>query len=259
MDAQALIHGDLHTGSIMVNEQDTKVIDPEFAFYGPMGFDVGTLLANLLLNLCSHTVTANVVKATTQMFDDLGLNRILLYKGAASPANRQSKASEFLVATVERYPGEVTLLATGALTNLYAAYQLDPDFFGKLKSIVLMGVLTEPLPIHGQLLNELNFICDPEAACHILQAEATVTVITGHCCLQALFGKEDFAELERKVHVPAFRYIRDTTALWRKRVSNKFEIDGFYNWDTVAAFYITHPNSSLNVHRTVSPSIGALA
>ncbi|PXW16470.1 S-methyl-5-thioribose kinase [Paraburkholderia caballeronis] len=47
--AETLVHGDLHTGSIMVNETDTYVIDPEFAFYGPIGFDVGALLANLLL------------------------------------------------------------------------------------------------------------------------------------------------------------------------------------------------------------------
>lgn len=47
--AEALIHGDLHTGSIMVNQNETKVIDPEFAFYGPMGFDVGLLLANFFL------------------------------------------------------------------------------------------------------------------------------------------------------------------------------------------------------------------
>ena len=47
--AQTLLHGDLHSGSIMVTEDDTRVIDPEFAFYGPMGFDVGALMANLLL------------------------------------------------------------------------------------------------------------------------------------------------------------------------------------------------------------------
>jgi 5-methylthioribose kinase len=46
---QALIHGDLHTGSIMVTERETRVIDPEFAFYGPMGFDVGAILANLIM------------------------------------------------------------------------------------------------------------------------------------------------------------------------------------------------------------------
>jgi 5-methylthioribose kinase len=52
--AQALIHSDLHTGSIMVNEQDTRVIDPEFSFFGPMGYDIGALLSNLVLNIGAH-------------------------------------------------------------------------------------------------------------------------------------------------------------------------------------------------------------
>lgn len=46
---EALIHGDLHTGSIMVTDTDTRVIDSEWAFYGPMGFDVGAVIGNLLL------------------------------------------------------------------------------------------------------------------------------------------------------------------------------------------------------------------
>lgn len=53
--AEALIHGDLHTGSIMVTDTETKVIDPEFAFYGPMGFDVGAVLANLLMAYFAST------------------------------------------------------------------------------------------------------------------------------------------------------------------------------------------------------------
>lgn len=46
--AQALIHGDLHTGSIFVTQDQTKVIDPEFAYYGPIGYDVGNMIANLV-------------------------------------------------------------------------------------------------------------------------------------------------------------------------------------------------------------------
>ncbi|TCK23455.1 5'-methylthioribose kinase [Ancylobacter aquaticus] len=45
--AQTLLHGDLHTGSIMVSAEDSRVIDAEFATYGPIGFDIGSLLANL--------------------------------------------------------------------------------------------------------------------------------------------------------------------------------------------------------------------
>ena len=52
--SQSLLHGDLHTGSIMVSKNETKIIDPEFAFYGPMGFDIGALIANLLMNYFSQ-------------------------------------------------------------------------------------------------------------------------------------------------------------------------------------------------------------
>ena len=47
---EALLHGDLHTGSVMVTATDTRAIDPEFAFFGPVGFDVGAILANLMLS-----------------------------------------------------------------------------------------------------------------------------------------------------------------------------------------------------------------
>lgn len=44
-----MLHGDLHSGSLMVTPEDTQVIDPEFAIYGPFGFDIGMFMANLLL------------------------------------------------------------------------------------------------------------------------------------------------------------------------------------------------------------------
>jgi 5-methylthioribose kinase len=43
---EALIHGDLHTGSVMVGGGRAAAIDPEFAFYGPVGFDLGALWGN---------------------------------------------------------------------------------------------------------------------------------------------------------------------------------------------------------------------
>lgn len=63
---EALLHADLHTGSIMVTPDQTRVIDPEFAFYGPMGFDVGAFMANLLLAYFSqsgHATKGNDLRA----------------------------------------------------------------------------------------------------------------------------------------------------------------------------------------------------
>lgn len=47
--AQSLIHGDLHTGSVMVTPDDTRVIDGEFAWVGPSGFDVGNFIAHYVM------------------------------------------------------------------------------------------------------------------------------------------------------------------------------------------------------------------
>lgn len=51
--AEALIHGDLHSGSVMVGRRDgadvVKVFDPEFSFVGPIGFDLGLWWANLAI------------------------------------------------------------------------------------------------------------------------------------------------------------------------------------------------------------------
>ncbi|MFN8445203.1 MAG: S-methyl-5-thioribose kinase [Caldilineaceae bacterium] len=53
-NAQALLHNDLHTGSIMLNQHETKMIDPEFAFFGPIAHDVGSYLANLALGYAAQ-------------------------------------------------------------------------------------------------------------------------------------------------------------------------------------------------------------
>ena len=57
-NAQALIHGDLHSGSIFANEEGIRVLDPEFAFYGPMGYDIGNVLGNLFFPWARLAVTA---------------------------------------------------------------------------------------------------------------------------------------------------------------------------------------------------------
>lgn len=51
---QSLIHGDLHFGSVFVSEKDIKVFDPEFCFFGPIGYDLGNLLAHFLLQYAYH-------------------------------------------------------------------------------------------------------------------------------------------------------------------------------------------------------------
>ncbi|WP_417862592.1 S-methyl-5-thioribose kinase [Vreelandella venusta] len=48
-NTETMLHGDLHSGSIMATESDVRVIDPEFSQYGPMAFDLGMAVANFLM------------------------------------------------------------------------------------------------------------------------------------------------------------------------------------------------------------------
>lgn len=58
-NAQALLHGDLHTGSIFINETGIRVFDPEFGFYGPMGYDIGNVIGNLVFPYVVDKVLSN--------------------------------------------------------------------------------------------------------------------------------------------------------------------------------------------------------
>ncbi|MBR0410251.1 MAG: phosphotransferase [Eubacterium sp.] len=46
--ADALIHADFHTSNILASDDEMKVIDMEFSFMGPFGYDLGYLTGNLI-------------------------------------------------------------------------------------------------------------------------------------------------------------------------------------------------------------------
>lgn len=72
--AEALLHGDIHSGSIFVAEESLKAIDAEFGYFGPIGFDVGTAIGNLLLNFCGlpgHLGIRDAAAAREQRLRDI--------------------------------------------------------------------------------------------------------------------------------------------------------------------------------------------
>jgi purine nucleosidase len=53
-------------------------------------------------------------------------------------------AANFLIRTVRQFPGQVTIIATGPLTNLALAQRLDPEFAANAKELVIMGGSLNP-------------------------------------------------------------------------------------------------------------------
>ena len=172
--------------------------------FGVEGCDVDDGLALLYLLGCEeaqlHGITATygnsrletVYETVCGMLADLSRSDIPVKRGGSRPGQYDSEAADYLAGMADRYPGELSVLATGSLTNLQGAYVRDPLFFEKVKEIVLMGGITSPLIFPGNVMKELNFSCDPHASCNVLKYGRRLSVITGNNCLNVLFTKDEY-------------------------------------------------------------------
>ncbi|KAF7214777.1 nucleoside hydrolase [Nothobranchius furzeri] len=80
---------------------------------------------------------------------------------------QKKKAPNAMIKYAQQNPGEVILVATGPLTNLAVAVQLDPSFPKKLKALYIMGGNTDSRG-NTTACGEFNFVADPEAAYIVL-------------------------------------------------------------------------------------------
>ncbi|HXH15191.1 MAG TPA: nucleoside hydrolase [Sphingomonas sp.] len=102
---------------------------------------------------------------------------VVLPGGNATIKPSPEIAAMFLIRMVRAHPGEITIVATGPLTNLALAQRLDPSFAGLAKELVYMGGSLNPRPMLSnrsanefarEYINsprrEFNIRFDPEAA-----------------------------------------------------------------------------------------------
>jgi inosine-uridine nucleoside N-ribohydrolase len=149
-------------------------------------------------------------------------------------------AAAYLIAEVERRPGEVTVLALGPLTNIAMALRMKPDIETKIKRIVIMG---GAFRVQGNAspMAEFNFWFDPEAARIVLRSRIPQKIMFGlDICNQAPIRKAEFDQI-----VSAKTPITD---LYREDLGDRYP--GFlkhpdavgYMWDSLAAAYLIDPD-----------------
>lgn len=177
-----------------------------------------------------------VRRATEELLEVVDRPNLPLHHGAGGAGDVETDAARFLAETVAARPGEVTVLAIGPLTNVYAASLLDPDFFANVKQVACMGGYLHPLKIGEHYLGELNLSADPAASAAVLHGGAPLTLMNGHICLQAAFTAED---LQRLDHWPAA--LQEIIASWRQTFGKAFDVPHFYLWDLVPAVYLSYP------------------
>ena len=105
---ECLLHGDLHTGSVMVpaagSSGAAKVIDGEFAFYGPAAFDVGTFVAHIVFSLLSVDADATAERPHYEMIN-MALRAYAAEVGMVEPGLPTTSASDDERLFIERAAG----------------------------------------------------------------------------------------------------------------------------------------------------------
>jgi purine nucleosidase len=107
--------------------------------------------------------------------------------GAVLPASARAPepghAIDFIIDTVAAAPGEITLVATGPLTNIGLALRREPRLAGQVRDFVIMGGSAS----RGNVSHaaEFNIWADPEAAAIVFSAGWTVRMIGLDVTLQA--------------------------------------------------------------------------
>ena len=157
---------------------------------------------------------------------------IPVFRGGDSPRQRKSPASEFLAEAAREYAGSLCVLATGAMTNLLGAAEEDPDFWQNLKTVSVMGGITEALFVNGVPMDELNLSCDPEASFAVLANVRDLRIANAHNSIHSYFSRASWRERgldEREV------------AYWFDTHETKWKLDGIVIWDVMAAVQLLHP------------------
>lgn len=200
-------------------------------------------IVGICCNFGNGTVN-EVYNCTMSHLKEIGRDDIPVCSGSEKGENPISKASRFIVDQINHFPGEVYYLGLGSLGNLYGAYLIDNSIYDKIAQIVLMGGITEPLFIHGNIpLSELNFSDNIEAAVNVLIHGHNISVITGNTCLPvAELPKDEFLSKMCLGNNASGMYIAQKCGYRFKDKEIIYGATSSYCWDVTAAAYLLKPH-----------------
>ena len=100
-------------------------------------------------------------------------------------------AVEFIIRSIRQYPGEITIVALGPLTNLALAFRQAPDIVRKIKSILYMGGAFY-VAGNSNAVAEFNWWFDAEAAAIVLAKPIKHTIVPLDATNRILFKKKHY-------------------------------------------------------------------
>ena len=153
------------------------------------------------------------------------------------PPFASTSAVDWLIELVTAFPGEVTVLAVGPLTNVAAAITVDPAFAAKLGRLVIMGGNVDARPFAGEI-TEHNIRCDPEAAHVVFRSGAPIELVPLDVTLKTVIRQADVDRI-KAVGTPYHAAIADQVERFPLFAKRGFQT---YLHDPLAALAVTEPD-----------------
>ncbi|KAK9291092.1 hypothetical protein L1049_009279 [Liquidambar formosana] len=152
----------------------------------------------------------------------------------------EKSASEFLVDKVSEYPGEVSILALGPLTNLALAIKRDSSFASKLKRVVILGGAFFALG-NVNPAAEANIYGDPEAADIVFTSGANIVVVGINITTQIKMTDDDLHELRQSKGRHA-QFLSDICKFYRDWHVKSDGVYGIFPHDPVSFMALVRPD-----------------
>ncbi|TQF71140.1 nucleoside hydrolase [Pseudoalteromonas luteoviolacea] len=151
-------------------------------------------------------------------------------------------AHDYIVETIKKQPGEITLVAVGRLTNLALAIQQAPEIAQLVKEVIIMGGAFGHNGHTGNLtpFAEANVYGDPLAADIVINADWPVTMVGLDVTQQTLMSNA-YLEKLRTNSTKYGQFIHDITRFYAKFYNDDLGLDGFYVHDSSAIMYLIAP------------------
>jgi inosine-uridine nucleoside N-ribohydrolase len=132
-----------------------------------------------------------------EVHGDDGLGDIASRYPAPEKRTTNKNATEVILALLQKYPRQITIVAIGPLTNIAHALKRDFKTMKKAREIIIMGGAFEVAGNTGPVA-EFNMYVDPEAADRVLHSGIPITLIPLDVTQQVVLRRPDVARLAHK-------------------------------------------------------------
>ncbi|OBT71219.1 hypothetical protein VF21_09875 [Pseudogymnoascus sp. 05NY08] len=149
-------------------------------------------------------------------------------------------AASFMVEQVHKYPGQVSIYAAGALTNIALAVRIDEEFASLAKELVIMGGYLDVNMYQAtgtvnqaDINSDINLMIDPEASKIALTATFPSITIAGNVANQVI-STQEFIDEVYEVKNPY------------SRLMHEYYGTSFPFWDETAMALLIDPTIATN-------------